>query len=403
MATSWGYKKAFMRCACIFLAGTALQLCIGDLNNAFLHYPWSVIAALFYAYLLYLIYYLSDKYPALRKLYDHYACVSALASMVLITIFFGSIAQNSEATGFLSKIGFTRMTSSWGFNLLLLYFTSTLGLGVINDFAHIKQKKWVSVLSHLCVFVILTAGIFGSADKKFIELTASLNKPTSTGVVEDTGEAYDLPFEITLKKFEIEEYPPRLRLINMQDRNASKQFLSIEQAGLSKTFGDWDITVDQFLTNAMPDTVGYRAMSHVGSAPAAFVTATNRLTKATSQGWITSGSFIFEPERLQLTPTEMVSMSPSIPKHYQSDVHLVDKKGNERDLAIEVNTPAQIGYWQIYQYSYDTERGKYSTISIFECVHDAWYSIVQVALWLLLLAGVLMFFTAGRRRKENQK
>ena len=403
MSTSWGYKKAFGRCACIFLAGIALQFCLGDLNNAFLHYPWSVIAALFFAYALYLIYYFSDKFPGLRKLYDHYACVSALAAMVIMTIFFGSIAQDDEATGFFSKIGFTRMTSSWPFNLILLYFTATLGLGVINDLAHIKHKKWVPVISHLCVFVILTAGIFGSADKKFIELTATLNKPTSTGVVEETGESYNLPFEMTLKKFIIEEYPPRLRVINMQDRNASRDFLSIEQAGQSKSFGDWDVKVDQFMLNAMPDSLGFREMTHVGSAPAALVTATNRVTKQSSQGWITSGSFIFEPERLQLTPTEMVSMSPSIPKHYQSDVHIVDAKGKEKDLAIVVNSPAQLGSWQIYQYSYDTERGKYSTISIFECIHDGWYNIVQVALWLLLLVGVMMFFTAGRRRKEDKK
>ena len=403
MSTSWGYKKAFGRCACIFLAGIALQFCLGDLNNAFLHYPWSVIAALFFAYALYLIYYLSDKFPGLRKLYDHYACVSALAAMVIMTIFFGSIAQDDEATGFFSKIGFTRMTSSWPFNLTLLYFTATLGLGVINDLAHIKHKKWVPVISHLCVFVILTAGIFGSADKKFIELTATLNKPTSTGVVEGTGESYKLPFEMTLKKFTIEEYPPRLRVINMQDRNASRDFLSIEQAGLSKSFGDWDVKVDQFMLKAMPDSLGFRELTHVGSAPAALVTATNRVTKQASQGWITSGSFIFEPERLQLTPTEMVSMSPSIPKHYQSDVHIVDAKGKEKDLAIVVNSPAQLGSWQIYQYSYDTERGKYSTISIFECIHDGWYNIVQVALWLLLLVGVMMFFTAGRRRKEDKK
>ena len=403
MSTSWGYKKAFGRCACIFLAGIALQFCLGDLNNAFLHYPWSVIAALFFAYALYLIYYLSDKFPGLRKLYDHYACVSALAAMVIMTIFFGSIAQDDEATGFFSKIGFTRMTSSWPFNLILLYFTATLGLGVINDLAHIKHRKWVPVISHLCVFVILTAGIFGSADKKFIELTATLNKPTNTGVVEETGESYKLPFEMTLKKFTIEEYAPRLRVINMQDRNASRDFLSIEQAGLSKSFGDWDVKVDQFMLNAMPDSLGFRELTHVGSAPAALVTATNRVTKQSSQGWITSGSFIFEPERLQLTPTEMVSMSPSIPKHYQSNVHIVDAKGKEKDLAIVVNSPAQIGSWQIYQYSYDTERGKYSTISIFECIHDGWYSIVQVALWLLLLVGVMMFFTAGRRRKEDKK
>ena len=401
MTTSWGYKKACMRCVWLFLAGTTLQLFLGDINNAFLHYPWGVILALFYAYLLILIYFLTDKYPALSKLYDHYACVAALASMIVMTVIFGLTRQSEDATGLLSALGVTRMTASWPFNLILLYFTSTLGLSVVDDMMHIKHRRIVPVLSHLCIFIILTAGIFGSGDKIRVQLTVPLDSPTHVGIV--NGEPYELPFEVTLKKFEMEEYPPRLYLINMQSEKGSKDFLMIDGENAEKTFESWDIKVERYIANAMPDSVGFKEMNHVGTAPAAYIRAIHLSSKKEVKGWVSCGSFIFDPTYLQLEQMKVVSMSKPTPKHYLSDVQIMNLKGEEKPYAIEVNHPAKIGTWKIYQLGYDTERGKYSTISILECVHDAWYEVIHIALWLMLLSGILMFLTAGRRRKEKDK
>ena len=69
----WGYKRAFICCALLFLLGTVFQLLWGGIPPRLLQYPWSAVAALVYTYGLVLIFTLSDRFPRLRRLYDRYA------------------------------------------------------------------------------------------------------------------------------------------------------------------------------------------------------------------------------------------------------------------------------------------------------------------------------------------
>jgi hypothetical protein len=85
----------------------------------------------------------------------------------------------------------------------------------------------------------------------------------------------------------------------------------------------------------------------------------------------------------------------------------VELETNERKerLEIAVNHPATVGSWKIYQSGYDSDRGRWSTLSVLECVKDAWYMPVYVALWLILGAGVWMLFhgwNMRRKRKEDK-
>ena len=76
----------------------------------------------------------------------------------------------------------------------------------------------------------------------------------------------------------------------------------------------------------------------------------------------------------------------------------MDEEGEQRRVNIEVNKPAREGAWRIYQVGYNTQQGRWSTSSVVECVRDGWWRVVQVALWMLLATGVVMFLTAGGKR-----
>ena len=115
------------------MAGAALQLSVGDWDNDWLRYPWSAIAAINYLYLLVLGYAFEDKWQWVKGLRSRQSSVVSLASMVVMTIIFGLTRQDGSAEGIAGALGFTRMTSSWIFNLLLLNFLSSLGLSVIDD------------------------------------------------------------------------------------------------------------------------------------------------------------------------------------------------------------------------------------------------------------------------------
>lgn len=395
----WGYKKSFINCACLFLAGIIFQLIFGDLNNSFLHFPWGMIIAAIYIYSLFLINYLADKHPRLHRLYDHYACIASLASITIITIIFGLTRQDDQSTGLLSILGFTRMTSSWEFNLLLIYFTSTIGLTAIEDIYHIRKRRIIPVLSHLFIFIILVAGIFGSGDKIRVHITLEQDDPINMGIYK--GEPYELPFTLTLNKFSMEEYSARIYMVDTVSGVSSVEYVTFDKKGETKQLGEWSIEVEEYYDMAIPDSIGFRKLEHIGAAPALLVRATNLLNNKQVSGWITCGSFIFRSEFIMLDKQYALFMPQRMAKHYESDVTLLSSKGREHRYKIEVNHPAKFGSWMIYQVGYDTERGRWSTSSTLECVHDNWYGVVRIALWVLLLMGVLMLITAGGRKEKK--
>lgn len=254
------------------------------------------------------------------------------------------------------------------------------------------------MMSHLAVFVVLTCGMFGSADKMRVTVNAHLERPTVEGV-DATGVSQTLPFAITLKEFVMEEYPPKLYLLDTKMESSSEDFLSVDDAKAEGNIDGWHLAVERSLDMAgrMPDSEEWIEMVHTGAAPAVYLKATNPATGESYSGWVSCGSHIFEPSYLRLGERYAVAMPRSDAKRYLSRVDVEQMTGERERFDIEVNHPARIGAWRIYQVGYDTARGRWSSVSVLECVKDGWYSAIHIALWLMLSAGVVMFVTAGGR------
>ena len=404
MTLQWGYKRSFLRCALLFLAGTTLQMAFGDIDNSFLRYPWGLIIAINYVYLLVLIHFQQERWPWLKRLSDHYACTSSLAAMIAMTIIFGLTRQDPATEGFVGAMGFSRMTSSWPFNILLLYFTTTTGLAVMDDLHHLRKRRVAAVMSHLAVFVVLVAGIFGSGDKVRVSINTHLDTPVHAGF-DRTGNMTQLPFEITLKEFKMDEYPPKLYVLNTATETSSRDFLLVEQEGATAVVDGWEITAEKYIDMAgrIPEQNDFKEMLHIGAAPAVYVKVKNQLTGEQTEGWVSCGSFIFEPSYLFVTKQLAIAMPRREAKRYLSRVEVIGEKGEREKFNIEVNHPARIGSWYIYQVGYDTARGRWSTTSVLECVRDRWYSAIHIALWTMLAAGVVMFATAGGRKQRKDE
>ncbi|MBR4995090.1 MAG: cytochrome c biogenesis protein ResB [Alistipes sp.] len=407
MSSSWGYGRAFYRCLLLFAVGVVLQLCVGDVNNSFLQYPWGLILAVNYLYILVLLHTMRKKWRWVEQLSDTYASTSSLASMVVMTIIFGLTRQEPSTEGLVGLLGFSRMTSSWPFNLLLLYFTTTIGLSVIDDLHHWRHRRLAAMMSHIATFVILVCGIFGSADKLRVTVNTHLERPVVEGT-DGRGISRTLPFAITLKEFKMDEYPPKLYILDTKNESSSKDFLSVESLPAEAEIDGWHLRVEQMIDMAgrMPDATDWREMIHTGAAPAVYLTACNKVSGEQYSGWVSCGSHIFEPSYLFLGERFAVAMPRRDAKRYLSRVEVEHMDGQREKFNVEVNHPARIGAWRIYQVGYDTARGRWSTTSVLECVRDGWYSAVHIALWLMLAAGVVMFVTAGGRslaRKSKAK
>lgn len=374
-----------------------LQLVVGDLNLGWLHYPWSAIVAVNYLYLLVLVYAFEERWRWVQSLRDARSSVVALASMVVMTIIFGLTRQDGSTEGIVGALGFTRMTSSWPFNLLLFNFVTSLGLALVDDWRWVRQRKLAPLLAHTAVFVALVAAMAGGGDK--LRLTLPLYLDKMDYVAHDAGGvAHELPFAITLREFKMEEYPPKIYLYDNTETTLSKEFLSADDSVAE--IDSWQLHVMEYLPMAgrMPDGAEYRSMQHVGATPAAYVVARNYATGAGCEGWVSCGSHIFSAATLPLDDGIAVVMPNPEPKHYLSRIEVQQRDGSIESYDVEVNHPARVGAWRIYQSGYDTERGRWSTMSVVECVRDCWYGIVSVALWMILASALVMFLSAGGRR-----
>lgn len=400
MMLSQPYKKWIGRCAVLFLAGTALQFFVGRLNPSFLSFPWGIVLAVNYLYLLILAYCFADKWKWVKSYYDRSACIVSLFSLLLLTLLFGLVRQDASEDGIWGIMGFTQMTSSWIFNIFLLLFMTVMGLKSIDDLYHWKKRKLSATVFHVAFFIVLIAGIFGSGDKLRVKVVAHVGVPVQFGISDN--KRVELPFVLRLKDFSLEEYPPHIHRVCKNE--LSKEFVPIVDRNSKGILDSWQVECLEYLDMAgrLHEDSSYVSMHHVGATTAVYVKASRQNPEETVQGWISCGSHVFNGSVLDLPDGSTLVMPRREVKKYLSTVELETDKG-KKSLEIAVNHPASMGAWKIYQSGYDSDRGRWSTLSVLECVKDAWYMPVFVALWVILAAGIWMLlrgWTVHRKRKE---
>lgn len=326
---------------------------------------------------------------------------ASLTSMTILCVIFGLCRQDGTMSGISGALGFHKMTSSWPFLLLMMDFITILGLRSIDDIHHWRSRRRIPIIIHCAVFIIFAAGFFSSSDKQRLRIIAPAGHPVNIAS-DENGKQHTLPFTITLRQFSIEEYPPKIYMINPLQGSSSKEFISIDKGVTKGIIGDWNVEIIEYIDSAgrMQDSDKYVAMNHVGATSALLAEATDSKGNKV-QGWISCGSHIFPAAVLNLDNNHALAMPPREAASYLSEVRIENSKGVSQH-EIRVNHPVSIGPWKIYQVSYDKERGRWSTVSILECVKDGWYPIVQIALWIVLAAGAAMAFSAGIRKKRKE-
>ncbi len=392
-------KQTVKRSVCLFSAGAALQLSVGAIEPSFLAHPWGLIAAANYIYLLILLTLNREKYRWTEWLCSRESYISSIASMLILTLLFGLIRQDGTPDGVAGILGFTQMKSSWIFNIFLFQLMTILGMRCVEEVRRFKKQRLPITVMHLSFFLVLAASIFGSGDKMRVTVTAVQGEPTNRAMTKD-GKVVPLPFTLRLKKFSMEEYPPHIHIYS--DGTLTKEYITVDAKESVGKIGDWQVECTEYLESAgkKPDGAHYVPMNHVGATTAIYVKATDGQRSA--EGWISCGSHIFPATTLALPDSTMLVMPQREAKKYLSQME-VDDNGRKTGVDISVNHPATVGAWKIYQSAYDRTRGKWSTITVLECVKDGWYAVVEIAMWVAMAIGVLMFVIGNRQGKEGRK
>lgn len=428
----WKYAEGIAIVVGLVLVGLMLQLSAGPLDWDIFMWPANAITMVLLLVALALMSVLSKKIYLFSYMATMPAAVPAIAAAALLTMVMGLTKQVAPGATPADGLGLTKMLSFWPFVLVYFWMTMIVGLVTVKQLEHPSWRKLPVIISHAGLFIALTCATLGSADMQRLKMYCEQDQP-EWRALDEWNNVHELPVAIELKKFTIEEYPPKLLIINQEGKplplgKGKSAQLMLEQGVKGGRLMDYDIKVEQLLPDGVPtallkmvdampegmmkmvrmDSLGmvvnkgsYINKKMPGAAPAVYVTVTGHGHK--HQGWVTCGSYQFPYQGLPLTDGQSLVMGEPEPQRYLSQVMVYTPDGQGRQAEISVNHPLSVNGWKIYQLSYNEQMGRWSTLSVFELVRDPWLPATYVGIGLLMLGALGMFLTPSRKKGKEKE
>lgn len=404
----WGYKEGFACGAGLFVTGLLLQWTIGGIYWDLFAWPVNIVVLALYLLFLLGMHGFRKRVYCFEWLSHYTAAVSSLVCVAIITVVMGLVRQVPSTDSPADVIGFSKMLSFWPFVLLYFWLVSSLGLTVFRSSFPLKRRRIPFLLNHIGLFVALLTATFGNADLQRLKMITQLGK-TEWRATDENGKLTELPLAIELKDFTIEEYPPKLMLIDNETGQAlpkdMPEHLLLEDEVKNGKLVDWEISLLQSIpmaaSVATEDTLKFTGFHSMGATYAVYLKAANTETGQVKEGWVSCGSFLFPYKALRLTEQTSLVMPEREPQRFVSDVTVYTQDGEVKEDIIEVNHPLKIAGWNIYQLSYDETKGRWSDISVFELVRDPWLPAVYAGIIMMMLGAVGLFTTAPSRSPDD--
>lgn len=407
--TPWQYKESALIVAGVTLAGFALQLTLGHFNFFLLHFPANagVAAALV---LLLAASALVRNTAVFRWLSGVPLAVCCIGALLIFSVIMGLTPQvariDPHAHNIFSDLGFTLVTASWPFVLLYALTVLSLGLVIVRRLTMFRIKDLPFYANHIGLWILLLSAGLGAADMQRFVMHVPEGE-VEWRVYSANEDVLELPIAIRLKDFTMEEYPPKLVIINREDGEAQPKgkpyFFQLDEKRPAGSLGEWAVTVTEYIHEAVRSGDAFRASPMPASTPAANVTVKNTRTGEEKNGWVCGGGNI--PgffSGLSLDDKHIIVMTQPEPKRFASDITALTKEGLKQQAILEVNKPLSIGAWMIYQYGYDNQSGKMSTYSSMELVRDAWLYPAYLGMLLMIIGSCWLIWAGTGKRREEQ-
>ena len=399
----WGYVESFFIGTGLIITGLFLEV-FSTSGNAFtLSYPFNLIFLIGYVLVLFVLYKWFSTTQLIRWLTKVPASISSIVLVTVLVMIMGIIPQVSSENKIINNLGLNHITSNWAFLLILFQFLTCLGLISIKRILQFKWSNFGFILNHTGLFLALIAGILGTGDLQRLSLDVYEGKP-SWIATDMNNQEVELPFAFYLKDFLIDEYNPKLALVDNKTgsiaHNDGKNLYLVEK-GETYYFNNFEVKIDDFLPNAIRFGMRYEAVNEIGSPPAAKISVKNIENDAIQTAWISSGSFRYPYESLKISEDYSVVMTIPEVKKFSSDIDILTKEGERISTVLEVNKPFKYKGWKIYQLSYDDKMGKWSSLSVLELVKDPWLPLIYIGIFMMIAGAVYMFWM-GNKITKNQ-
>lgn len=403
--TPWGYKESLVVVAGFILVGWLLQLTIGDFNYEIIRFPVNA-TLLGFIFLIVLLITLKHKSAFFNWLSGIPLSISTIAGLLLMGIIMGLVMQAPPSGHSHHIFGFDAMTRSWAF--VLVYFLTIINLSsvVIRRLLNFNWRDYAFYLNHIGLLLLLMSAGMGAADlRRYVMYVEEGN--TEWRVYNEEKEALELPVAIKLNDFYMEEYIPKLAILDKSTGDAipkaKPQMIQIDTLQPVFEIAGWKIEVKEYLHDAIRNSdTTYRYMPMPGACPAALVTVTNPKEKIEKTGWVCCGNFAQLYMTLELNEQLSLVMTRPEPKLFRSDIVVYTENEKMISHQLEVNEPLSIDNWMIYQYGYDTDRGRASAWSSFELVYDPWLWWVYIGLWTFIGGSVLLMWEGKKKKHKNE-
>ena len=405
----WSYKEGLVIGAGLLVIGLLLQITVGAINWNLFAYPVNVIVLVVYIIALVAMHLLRKRVYLFGWLSHYSAAVSSLLWVVGMTVVMGLIRQAPSGHAPVDLLGFSQMIASWPFVLLYFWMVTILGLTILRAGFSLKVSRISFLLNHIGLFIALITATLGNADMQRLKMTTRMGS-AEWRATDDKGQLIELPLAIELKDFTIDEYPPKLMLIDNETGRTlpekSPVHVLLEEGVTKGTLQDWQLTIEQSIpmaaSVATEDTLKFTKFYSMGATYAVYLKAFNQENQTTKEGWVSCGSFLFPYKAIRLDSLTSLVMPEREPQRFASEVKIYTQEGTITEGTIEVNRPMEIEGWKIYQLSYDETKGRWSDVSVFELVRDPWLPVVYAGI-IMMMAGAVCLFVSAQKRKEEDK
>lgn len=392
----WSYQESFIIAFSLLIVGFLAEYFSPTKAIQLPSYPVNLFVLLiFIVFLVLTQIYL--KNPIITWFSSVPAAMSAMTVYTFLILFMGFIPQEVDNT-LASQLGFTFIKASKPFIIISVFMLTILGYIIVKRLRQkVSLRNFAFFLNHAGLFIIITTASLGSGDLIRLRLPVYENESSNMAIY-DTENMAKLPFHIHLDNFNVEEFPPQLVIFDkksgMPKITRGGKFPKISEGITVEKYG-FEIFVKDFIDRAFPTEHAFFEKEHFGTTHAAFLEV--KSGNKTIEGWISCGNFMFNPRFLELNEKYAIGMSVPKVREYKSIVD-ISRNGvmQLEDISITVNKPLKYDNWNIYQFGYDSDQGRWSKLSIFELIRDPWLPVVYVGIYMVLF-GSLYLLWVGRK------
>jgi len=398
----WGYVESFFIGFGLLVTGFFLEMFVASDTPFTISYPYNIVFLVGYIIILFILYKWFSTTQLIRWLTKVPASISSIALVTLLVMIMGIIPQIPSESNFINNLGLNHITSNWAFLLIVFQFLTCLGLISIKRILQFKWSNFGFILNHVGLFLALVSGMLGTGDLQRLSINVYEGEPSWIATNAKKNKV-ELPFAFYLKDFLIEEYHPKLALVDNKTgsiaHNNGKNLYLVNE-GETYYFQNFEVTINKFLTSAGRIGDRYFPVNELGSPPAASITVKNTKNDSIQSAWISSGSFRYPYESLKISEDYSVVMTIPEVKKFSSDIDILTKEGERISTVLEVNKPFKYKGWKIYQLSYDDKMGKWSNLSVLELVKDPWLPVIYIGIFMMIAGAIYMFWVGNKITKN---